>query len=435
VSVVLSEPGTAEVVFWSDDVGPYATLASDVGTEHQFVVLGLRAGNEYSLKVEATSTLGEEATGAELSFQTGSLPPGIPEFEVEIFDPAAVQPGITVFGPAQVGGPGGPAADTDTPLLIGVDEEGEVVWYYAPQDIVSNHIDRDARPNPDGTLLVPLRNAIRVIRPDGELVLDRSGNDLPGKILHHDGVMLPGGHILALVNELQTHTIDGQATELKGDGLAVWDNDGEVLWEWSAFDHLDVERLPGPLSSEPRPQGGFLDWTHGNGLDFDEENSQILISLRHQSWVIAVNYPAGDIAWTLGEDGDFGLTEGDWFYSQHAPVLLGDSRLLVYDNGNERDITDPDPQSRAVIYSFDGNEAAVDWSWQTDHFTTFLGGATALANGNILVCAGGQRQAGLPAQIVEVTGTDNPAEVWKLSVDDRVIYRSRRLQLYGGPID
>jgi len=61
--------------------------------------------------------------------------------------------------------------------------------------------------------------------------------------------------------------------------------------------------------------------------------------------------------------------------------------------------------------------------------------ATSLANSNILVCAGGQRQTGLPAQIVEVTGTDNPAEVWKLSVDDRVIYRSRRLQLYGGPID
>ena len=62
-------------------------------------------------------------------------------------------------------------------------------------------------------------------------------------------------------------------------------------------------------------------------------------------------------------------------------------------------------------------------------------GPTQLDNGNILVCAGGQRQSGLPAQIVEVAGADNPAEVWKLSVDDRVIYRSRRLSLYGGPID
>lgn len=433
VSVELSEPGRAHISFWSEGVSARQTEVSGEGAEHEFLVLGMRADSTYTLQAVAVSSAGDEASGEELSLTTGSLPAELPDFELEVLQPDLVQPGVTVFGPAQAGGPGAPP--DEGPFLFGIDEEGEVVWYYEPSDITSNHVDRDARPSGDGTLLLPLRNGARLITEDGETLLTVSGNGLPGSSLHHDAVMLPGGELLALANEVRILDVEGEATEVKGDRLVVFNAEEELLWDWSSFDHLPTDRFPGPLSRSGGPQGGALDWTHANGIDFDPEASQILVSLRHQNWVIAINYPAGDIAWTLGEEGDFELTQGDWFYSQHLPVLMEDGRLMVYDNGNERDVGSGELYSRAAIYSFDGDTVAEDWSFTTNYFTTFLGGAVPLDNGNVLICAGGQRGTGDPAQIIEVSQDEESEAVWTLSMHDRVIYRARRLPLYGGPID
>ena len=435
VSVELSEPGSAYISFWSEGVAARQTEQSGEGTEHEFLVLGMRSDSPYTLQAVALSTAGDEASGEELTLTTGPLPAQLPDFELEVLQPDLVQPGVTVFGPAQVGGPGAPQGGNEGPFLFGIDEEGEVVWYYEPSDMNSSHVDRDARPSGDGTLLLPLRNGARLITEDGETLVTVSGSGLPGSTLHHDALLLPNGEILALANEVQTLDVDGEPTEVKGDRLVVLNAEGELLWDWSSFDHLPTDRFPGQLSRNGGPQGGPLDWTHANGIDFDADASQILVSLRHQNWVIAINYPAGDIAWTLGEEGDFELTQGDWFYSQHLPVLMEDGRLMVYDNGNERDVGGGELYSRAVIYSFDGNTVAEDWSFTTDHFTTFLGGADPLENGNVLICAGGQRGTGDPAQIIEVTQAEESEEVWKLSMSDRVIYRARRLPLYGGPLD
>lgn len=435
VSVELSGEGTTHVAFWAEGVELRQTAAAGAGIQHEFLVLGMRADSSYSLQAVAQSGGGEEALGEELSFQTGSLPPDIPDFDVEVLQPERVQPGITVFGPARVGSQGSPPPQDDSPFLIGVDEEGEVVWYYAPDDVAGSHVNRDARPGDDGTLLLPLRNGFRLIEPDGEKLLERSGAELPRLQLHHDVMRLPGTGIVALASEVETVDVEGVPTEVKGDVLVLWDDEGEVIWEWSAFDHLPTDRFPGYLSSNTGPQGGPLDWTHGNGLGFDPEESLILLSLRHQNWVVAIRYPEGEVAWILGEEGDFELAEGAWFYSQHLPVWLGEDRVLLYDNGNERPDVQGAPYSRAVIYSIEGAVAREQWSWATDHFTTFLGGAAALDNGNVLVCAGGQRGPGLPAELIEVTGDEEPEEVWKLSIEDRVIYRSRRLPLYGGPLD
>ena len=436
VSVELSEPGRAHIAFWNDDVSVRQTDASVEGIQHEFLVLGMRADSTYTLQAVAVASSGDQATGEELSLTTGPLPAELPDFELEVLQPDLVQPGVTVFGPAQVGGgPGGPPAGDESPFLFGIDEEGEVVWYYAPSDITGTHVDRDARPIGDGRLLLPLRDEVRLISEDGEALVTVSGDGLPGSTLHHDALVLPDGHILALANEVQTVDVDGEPTQVKGDRLVVLDAEEELLWDWSSFDHLPTDRFPGALSRNGGPQGGALDWTHANGIDFDVENSQILVSLRHQNWVVAINYPEGDLAWTLGEEGDFELAQGDWFYSQHQPVLMEDGRLLIYDNGNERDLGSGAPYSRAAIYSFDGNTVSEDWSFTTDHYTSFLGGAVPLDNGNILICAGGQRGTGDPAQIIEVTQGKGSEEVWKLSMLERVIYRARRLPLYGGPID
>ena len=55
-----------------------------------------------------------------------------------------------------------------------------------------------------------------------------------------------------------------------------------------------------------------------------------LFSLRHQSWVIKIDYQngtgSGNVLWRLGYQGDFALAQGSdpslWFSFQHFPSLI-----------------------------------------------------------------------------------------------------------------
>ena len=108
---------------------------------------------------------------------------------------------------------------------------------------------------------------------------------------------------------------------------------------WSTFDHLDINRHP----------MNFPDWTHSNGLLYSADDHNLLLSIRHQNWIIKIDFNdghgSGNVLWRLGEGGDFKLIGGtdptDWFYAQHGmsyftPNTTGVFRLGVLDNGNDR---------------------------------------------------------------------------------------------------
>ena len=74
----------------------------------------------------------------------------------------------------------------------------------------------------------------------------------------------------------------------------------------------------------------FPDWTHTNAVLYSPDDGNILVSMRHQNWVVKVDYEdgkgSGAVIWRLGEGGDFTLKNGvdptDWQYAQHMPNVL-----------------------------------------------------------------------------------------------------------------
>jgi len=62
-----------------------------------------------------------------------------------------------------------------------------------------------------------------------------------------------------------------------------------------------------------RPMG-FPDWTHTNAILFSPDDGNLIVSVRHQNWVVKVDYAngvgTGDILWKLGYQGDFTLVGG-----------------------------------------------------------------------------------------------------------------------------
>lgn len=62
---------------------------------------------------------------------------------------------------------------------------------------------------------------------------------------HHDVIVLPSGHWITLANTSKEFTnLRGYPgiTDVLGDALIDIDLNGNVVWAWSSFDHLDVNR-------------------------------------------------------------------------------------------------------------------------------------------------------------------------------------------------
>ena len=241
--------------------------------------------------------------------------------------------------------------------------------------------------------------------------------------IHHDMDLMPNGNALLLSAELCTidGTPMGDNKPVKGDTIFEVTPEGEVVWEWHAFNVLDITRFPGSLSQRLKqsPQGQSYDWTHANALSYVAEDDTIIMSLRHQNWVIKIDHQTKQILWILGDttdeniDKSFSLAPGgEWFYSQHAPQLQNDGTILIYDNGNERP-DNPNSYSRAVLYSIDEKtlNAVQLWEYKTETYTSFLGDANKLENGNFLVIAGGVRTQGGNGGGAPIPGTGAVVEV------------------------
>ncbi len=238
-TVTLDEEGSVHLEFWNDQVDPLRTLESAADTHHTLDVVGMRADSSYTLQAVATLADGTELRGETTTFSTGSLPVELPPLEVVTGQGESAA--MTLLGPA-MDRADGDYESTDFAFLTGVDREGEVVWYYEGDDL-------DLGPNhagellADGSLQILGKSQVLGVSPAGE-TLWSIDTELAGTV-HHDAATLSNGNVVVMTQEVQTHQVEdlGGEVPLIGDVLHELDNDGEVVWSWSTFDHLDVERF------------------------------------------------------------------------------------------------------------------------------------------------------------------------------------------------
>jgi arylsulfate sulfotransferase len=255
---------------------------------------------------------------------------------------------------------------------------------------------------------------------------------------HHDFVMLPNGHLVVIAGTQQV--VSG--TTVTGDVLIDLDQNRNPVWLWNEFDHLDINRRPYL----------YPDWTHTNALIYSPDDGNLIVSIRHQNWLVKVDYEngkgTGNIIWHLGYQGDFTLVGGtdptDWFYAQHGPSFTttnttGQFGLAVFDNGDDRvfasGITCGATGAPACLYStvslFQIDETAktatLTFNPTTPNYSFFGGNAEVLANGNVEFCEAAGGPAGNAGTIYEFTQDSSPQQVWELQVPGIYLYRGQRL--------
>ena len=250
------------------------------------------------------------------------------------------------------------------------DLKGNVIWTYnAPETQLAGELIYPVKLLPDGNFMClmgsnssavafsPNPGIVQVIREfdlAGNTVRQLSIEDLNTKlaaagffnvkleVFSHDFTLLPNGHVLVITNTTRQFTdLPGYpgTTTVIGDVVVDLDQDFNPVWLWNEFDHLDVNRHP----------MNFPDWTHSNAIAYSPDDGNFLISMRHQHWIVKVDYRdgagTGNVLWRLGNGGDFKLQNGtdpdDWFYAQHdvnfvSSNTTGSFQLAIMDNGDNR---------------------------------------------------------------------------------------------------
>ena len=287
-------------------------------------------------------------------------------------------------------------------MILGLDNDNEVVWYYETDAFVEG-IDRLQ----NGNLIFHrwdlqtfeidfLGNTVNTWyaahRPQGP-VDHAIAVDIAG--LHHQPEEMPNGNFLIFtaiateIDDYYTDHFDLDAPRAKalvvGDGVAEMDREtGELLWQWSAFDCLDPERIGYGVTDDYWSLRGFegaLDWTHGNGATYDARDDSVVVSLRYQDALIKVDRKSGDVKWILGEPTDWGeladkalkpvnLTR--WPYHGHNPRMTADGTIMFFDNGTwgarppHPPIPPEENYSRGVEYKVDEDNMTVEEVWASD---------------------------------------------------------------------
>jgi arylsulfate sulfotransferase len=294
--------------------------------------------------------------------------------------------------------------------------------------------------------------------PTLQTALDGFGyvNDLGQPItlldIHHDVTVNPvTGHWILITNTSEFFSsLPGypKGVTVLGDVIIDVDpnNNFAVDWVWNEFDHLDVNRQP----------MGFPDWTHTNAVIYSADDHNILVSIRHQNWVVKINYNdgAGDgtLIWHLGYQGEFTLVGGagthDWQYAQHGPSFTtanttGVFGLALMDNGNDRvfptGFTCPVAlndgvclYSRAPIFTIDENAmtATLSNGQRGPAYSSWGGNAEQLGNGN-LEADYTASDAGT-SRIEEYTQGSNSQIVWQMKTSEPQYRAFRRSSPYPG---
>lgn len=296
----------------------------------------------------------------------------------------------------------------------------------------------------------------------------------PTYSLHHDFKYLPNGNILALLVEVKTSAQmlaagfrpdilqPGGDGSLQPDAVVeiqpVGTSGGVIVWEWHAWHHLiqnfDSSRsnygtpsahpeLIDPNASYPRKIASF--WNHMNGLDYNPDLDQIMLSVRGNSEVWVIDHSttkaqsAGHTGGKYGKGGDLlyrwgnpvmygaGKAADEILYQQHdtqwiEPGSPGPGHILVFNNGVGRpagayssvDEFAP-PLDSAGNYTLATGAAygptQLFWTYAgsgaNQYYDGDISGAQRLPNGNTLITYGTH---GL---LVEVTSGGDI--VWKYS--------------------
>ncbi|MDA9067666.1 aryl-sulfate sulfotransferase [Flavobacteriaceae bacterium] len=296
----------------------------------------------------------------------------------------------------------------------------------------------------------------KIINNSGITIWEYTVSD-NNSIAHHDVEILPNGNVLMIVWErIQNQIAVENGVDFENDIfiekiIEINRSSNTVVWEWNSWNHIiqdKFESLPnyGDINENPNkininytvdnpPGGNFFingDIMHANGLDYDESNDLIYLSVNYydEVWVIdhsttldesnsssGGNYDkGGDLIYRFGNPNTYNSLGDKIFDKQHFPNLLedgevGEGNILIYANGladQQSTIYELEMPTNFDLLPNSNNEPNIVWSFTDENlYANKLSGAIRLSNGNTLI-------------------TESDYGFWEVTMDGEVVWKYKK---------
>ncbi|MFH1469131.1 MAG: aryl-sulfate sulfotransferase [Pseudomonadota bacterium] len=353
--------------------------AGDPRTEHSVALVGLKPNASAALVVIAEAADGPESSDPQ-AFTTGELPVGLPTATLVLDDPTQSFHGYTLM----------PLINDSawTSWICLFDSDAELVWA-----IEARHGANRARLAEDGGGVIfidedmvegtdDVLGAVHSVAWDGTERWRFEGAEI-----HHDFADLGDDRYLVLAHTVRI-VDEGLPTEqgYLGDALVEFTSAGDSHEIWNLFDDLDPVEHPSN-DTAPAPDSGFWDWSHANYLTWVPESGEVLITLRQQDAIVAVDVDAGRMSWSLSNDwGTYHATDGETLLSWPHSVEPVEGGLAIF---NQVPQWERDACSWAGLLTLDParGTASVGRRYESEDcaHVFYLGSTEPLPNGHDLV--------------------------------------------------
>ena len=332
---------------------------------------------EYEYRVCVGELIGEVQ-----SFTSGSIPEGVPTYQLVIDNGGPTEGYLLQMQPSTPG------------YLTVCDMWGKVLWYevfddgircaqYDPKQgrmaVLEGFQEADS-----SSQIKQLRRAkhVYLIDWEGNRYLEWDASEETGKYPHHEIRLLPNGNII--LNSGITKTFDLTAiggTEdhpVCGDEIIELTQEKKIVFRWDVFQGLDLIADASWLHTLEKAQ----DIVHQNSIDKDTDGNYY-VTHHWTTEIWKIDGKTGTVLYKLGPHGNVTL-DGEFANGGfHSIVVLEPDRFLVNNNGN----TAKTP-THALVYKVDSQSltATIDMDvvCTTEYASTTGGNVELLPDGKTL---------------------------------------------------
>lgn len=354
-------------------------IFDEFNISHELPILGLYADYSNLVRLTFIQEDGREIGSKEYTIETEKLSPAMPQIEINAANISQMAKGwtfVSYFGYGKDG-----SSNPQRPFMF--DVNGDIRWYidYSNHPVLENlFYDNGMERLQNGNLYFGDGSSDKIyeINMFGEIL---NSWDMPGYGFHHEVTEKPDGNFIVTVNKSGVDTIEDYLIEIdreKNEITTVWDLNVSLQNSRRTLINDDV------------------DWFHANAVEFSEEDDCIIVSGRTQGVVKLTR--ENEVVWIMsphrgwatsgrGEDlnqyllqpldaednpiGNINVLEGfynhpdfEWNWYQHAPQLMPNGNIMLFDNGDNRNYRNNGPYSRAVEYRVNESDMTIKQVWQ-----------------------------------------------------------------------
>ena len=456
LSFTTSEPVTSRIRVVGKH-GPASDVVkqfTEASVLHGLPILGLYANHLNTVEVTLFNSSGNSLGTSSFNIETAPLVSDMPAISIQTSE-VQKEPGMTLvsyFGHNSHMTP-------QRPFIF--DEFGDIRWYLnlGVNPVFANlFYDNGMERLQNGNYYFGDRSTSRIHEID---LIGRIINtwEMPGYTFHHEVSEKPNGNFLVTVNsQHSTDTVEDHIIEIDR-------SSGNIINVWDLRESLQRDRTAWTSDQS--------DWIHVNAVTYDAHDDTIIISGRTQGLVKLTN--DNEVVWILAPHRGWGLSgkgtdlttrllqpldaggqpitlvnvlDGsdntasfEWPWYQHAPQVMPNGNVILFDNGDNRNYQGGS-YSRAVEYEIDAGQMTVRQVWS---YGKARGGETYSrivsdvdyheSSNHVFFSAGAVANSSVYGKIVEIDYTSNTvlfeaSVIAPLAPFDITFHRTERLSLY-----